>query len=127
MRIPGTRACDYLAGWNRAAAGPDATVADCLGGQGALWERFWVPLTVAALNTHPREAAARLLWLVVRDSFARGAAACRPLVARRGLSDVFVDPALEALRAQGASVAFGRRLRGLDFDGASEEIGRAHV
>lgn len=116
-RIPGTRASDYLAAWRLAVAGPDATVADCLGGRGPLWERFWVPLTVAALNTHPREASARLLWLVVRESFARGADACRPYVARRGLSDVFVDPALAALRRQGASVAFGRRLRALAFDG----------
>ncbi|HMA13446.1 MAG TPA: FAD-dependent oxidoreductase, partial [Kiloniellaceae bacterium] len=63
-RIPGTRAGDYLATWKLAVAGPDATVSDCLGGRGPLWERFWVPLTVAALNTHPREASARLLWLV---------------------------------------------------------------
>lgn len=117
-RIPGTRPADYLAAWRLAVAGPDATVADCLGGSGALWERFWVPLTVAALNTHPREASARLLWLVVRESFVRGAAACRPFVARRGLSDVFVEPALAALQRQGGSVAYGRRLRALAFDGA---------
>ena len=117
-RIPGTRAWDYLAAWRLAVAAPDATVADCLDSRGPLWQRFWVPLTVAALNTHPREASARLLWLVVRDSFARGAAACRPFVARRGLSDVFVDPALAALRTAGGSVAFGRRLRALTLDGA---------
>jgi squalene-associated FAD-dependent desaturase len=117
-RIPGTRTLDYLAAWRLAVASPDATVADCLDSRGPLWQRFWVPLTVAALNTHPREASARLLWLVVRDSFARGAAACRPFVARRGLSDVFVDPALAALRAAGGSVAFGRRLRALTLDGA---------
>lgn len=120
-RIPGTRPGDYLAAWKLAIAGEDATVADCVGGRGPLWERFWVPLTVAALNTHPREASARLLWLVVRESFAKGAAACRPFVARRGLSDVFVDPALETLRARGGSVAFGRRLRGLAFDGSRVE------
>lgn len=121
-RIPGTRPGDYLAAWKLAAAGPDATVADCLDpdgeGRGPLWERFWVPLTVAALNTHPREASARLLWLVVRESFAKGAAACRPFVARRGLSDAFVDPALEIIRSLGGSVAFGRRLRSLVFEDA---------
>ncbi|MGF1630797.1 MAG: hydroxysqualene dehydroxylase HpnE [Kiloniellaceae bacterium] len=116
-RIPGTGPFDYLAAWKLAVASADATVADCLGGRGPLWDRFWVPLTVAALNTHPREASARLLWLVVRESFAKGAAACRPFVARRGLSDVFVDPALETLRARGGAVAFGRRLRGLAFEG----------
>jgi squalene-associated FAD-dependent desaturase len=116
-RIPGTGLFDYLAAWKLAAASAQATVADCLDDRGPLWERFWVPLTVAALNTHPREASARLLWLVVRESFAKGADACRPFVARRGLSDVFVDPALETLQARGGTVAFGRRLRSLGFEG----------
>lgn len=129
-RIPGTRAGDYLAAWKLAAAGPDATVADCLGTRGPLWKRFWVPLTVAALNTHPREASARLLWLVVRESFAKGANACRPYVARHGLSDVFIDPALAALRSHGAEIAFGRRLRALDLGGsrvARLDFGEAQV
>ncbi len=116
-RIPGSGIGDYLGAWRLATASEDATVADCLGDRGPLWQRFWVPLTVAALNTHPREASARLLWLVLRESFAKGADACRPFVARRGLSDVFVDPALETLRRRGGEAAFGRRLRALAFDG----------
>jgi hydroxysqualene dehydroxylase len=112
-RIPGTGVTDYLGAWKLAFAAENATVADCLGGRGALWERFWVPLTVAALNTHPREASARLLWLVVRESFAKGAAACRPLVARSGLSDVLIDPALAAIQVRGGAIAYGRRLRRL--------------
>lgn len=120
-RIPGSGIGDYLAAWKLAGAGPDATVADCLDDRGPLWQRFWVPLTVAALNTHPREASARLLWLVLRESFAKGAAACRPFVAKRGLSDVFVDPALEMLAAHGGEARFGQRLRGLAFDGLRVE------
>jgi squalene-associated FAD-dependent desaturase len=120
-RIPGSGLGDYLAAWKLAVAGPEATVADCLNDHGPLWQRFWVPLTVAALNTHPREASARLLWLVLRESFAKGAAACRPYVAKRGLSDVFVDPALETLTARGGEVHFGRRLRALAFDGTRVE------
>ncbi len=116
-RIPGTAVTDYLAAWKLAFAGEDDTVADCVSSRGALWQRFWVPLTVAALNTHPREASARLLWLVVRESFAKGADACRPFVARRGLSDVFVDPALDAIRGRDGEIAFNRRLRALCYDG----------
>jgi squalene-associated FAD-dependent desaturase len=116
-RIPGTGLGDYLAAWKLAFAGENDTVADCLADHGPMWERFWVPLTVAALNTHPREASARLLWLVVRESFAKGAAACRPFVAREGLSESFVDPALATLRGLGGEIAFGRRLRRLDVAG----------
>jgi len=116
-RIPHTRPGAYLAGLRLAFAGPDDTVADCLDRDDPLWERFWEPLTVAALNTAPEEASARLLWLVVRATFARGEAACRPLIARHGLAASFVDPALATLRAGGAEIGFNRRLRAIAFAG----------
>ncbi|MEE8227332.1 MAG: hydroxysqualene dehydroxylase HpnE [Kiloniellales bacterium] len=112
-RIPGTGVASYLAGLRLARAGPDATVADCLDRRDPLWARFWEPLTVAALNTAPEEASARLLWLVLKESFLRGEAACRPLIARDGLAACFVEPALARLRETGAVIAFNRRLRGL--------------
>ena len=116
-RIPHTRPGSYLAGLRLAFAGPDDTVADCLDRSDPLWERFWEPLTVAALNTAPEEASARLLWLVVRATFARGEAACRPLIARDGLAASFVDPALTVLRTGGAEIGFNRRLRAITFAG----------
>ena len=114
-RIPGTGIASYLAGRRLARAGPEATVADCLDPSDPLWARFWKPLCVAALNTAPEEASARLLWLVVRESFLRGEAACRPLIPRDGLSACFVEPALAKLRRAGAEILFNKRLRGLDF------------
>jgi squalene-associated FAD-dependent desaturase len=115
-RIPGTGPGAYLAGLRLAFAGPDDTVADRLDPADPLWQRFWEPLTVAALNTPPREASARLLWLVVRDTFARGEAACRPFIAKGGLGASFVDPALKLLGAAGAEVRFNQRLRAIHFD-----------
>jgi len=114
-RIPRTRMLDYLGGWRLAFAGPEDTVGDCLTMGDAMWQCFWEPLTVAALNTAPREASARLLWRVVRESFAKGEAACRPMIARDSLAASLVDPALAYLRAQGAEVHFNRRLRTLTF------------
>ncbi len=116
-RIPGTRLMSYLAGFKLAFANDRQTVADCLDPADPLWTRFWEPLTVAALNTAPREASAKLLWLVLRESFAKGEAACRPLIARDGLAASLVDPALELLRRAGAEVGFNRRLRALDLAG----------
>lgn len=116
-RIPGTRPAGYLAGLRLARAAAEDTVAACLDRADPLWERFWEPLTVAALNTAPEEASARLLWLVVRETFARGEAACRPLIARDGLAASLVEPALALLRAGGAEVHFNRRLRGLELSG----------
>ncbi|MGF1608305.1 MAG: hydroxysqualene dehydroxylase HpnE [Kiloniellales bacterium] len=111
-RIPGTRPGAYLAGLRLAAAGAEDRVGDLIAHGDPLWARFWEPLTVAALNTAPTEASARLLWLVLRETFAKGEAACRPLIARDGLADALVEPALALLRARGAEVRFNWRLRG---------------
>ncbi len=119
-RVPDTKARDYLSSALRlAAAGPDRTVAACVGNCGALFERFWEPLAVAALNTPAGSAASCLLWPVLRETFAKGEAACRPRVARVGLSHAFVDPALRLLGRRGATVRFGRRLRGIAWTARS--------
>lgn len=114
-RVPGTRLSEYLRVRHLAAAGPDATVADCLAGPGTLFEKFWEPLAVGVLNTAVDTASARLLWPVVKETFGRGRAACKPLMARAGLSESFVDPALAYLAGKGATVRFNNRLRALDL------------
>jgi hydroxysqualene dehydroxylase len=112
-RVPDTRPLDYVAGLRLAFAGPQATVAECLAARRVLYERFWRPVAVAALNTAAEEGAARLLWAVVMETFGRGGNAVRPCVARDGLSSSFVDPALKRLAGRGVEVGFNRRLRAL--------------
>jgi squalene-associated FAD-dependent desaturase len=124
-RVPGTRLRDYLGAWRLACAGPEQTVADCLDPGSPLWRRFWEPLARAVLNTPPEQGSARLLWAALRESFARGGAGCRPLIARTSLAASLIDPALRRLAETGVTVAFGHRLRdvrrrddrasGLDF------------
>ena len=114
-RVPGTSVRDYLAALRLARAGSEATVAECVGTPDVLYRRFWEPLAVAALNTSAEEGAARLLWPVLRDTFGRGEAACRPRMASRGLSDCFVDPALGFLGERGADVRLHVRLRQIEM------------
>ena len=116
-RVPDTRVRDYLSGLRFAVAGPDRTVTDCVGDRGVVFEKFWEPLAVAALNSPVRAGAACLLWPVLRETFGKGEAACRPRIARTGLSATFVDPALELLRRSGTAVRFGTRLRGIAYEG----------
>ena len=116
-RVPETAPGDYLRGLGLAWAGRRDTVAQCLVPGTALYRRFWEPLCVAVLNTAAEEAAAALLWPVLRETFGRGQAACRPLIARHGLSAGFIDPALRVLEARSASVSLNHRLRALNFDG----------
>jgi squalene-associated FAD-dependent desaturase len=114
-RVPGTRLGDYLGAVRLAFARADMRVTQALDTQGPLYRRFWQPLAVAALNTAPEEGSAALLARVVAESFARGGAACRPLVPREGLSESLVDPALAALHRHGATVRFAARLRAIEF------------
>jgi|HubBroStandDraft_1064217.scaffolds.fasta_scaffold00058_23 squalene-associated FAD-dependent desaturase len=116
-RVPGSRLADYLTGLQIARAGPADTVAALVGGNAALYRRFWEPLAVAALNTEPEQAAAALLRPVLMQTFGRGSAYCRPLVARDGLSESFVDPALAWLERRGARIFTGTRVRAIGFAG----------
>ena len=121
-RIPGSRPGDYLQGLRLACAGDAATVAQCLDRDSPLYRRFWEPMAVAVLNAAAEEGAAPLLWAVVRETFGRGEAACRPRMARHGLTPAFVDPALAFLSGHHCQVQPGRRLRavGLQGDGVTE-------
>ena len=112
-RVPGTAFTDYLAGLRLVLAGSNRTVTDCVGDGGVLFEKFWEPLAVAVLNTPAELGAARLLRPVLGETFALGEAACRPRIARTGLSDTFVTPALGFLDRHGAVIRFNSRLRAI--------------
>ena len=116
-RVPGTTARAYLAGWRLGRADPDQTVADCLDPGDPLWRAFWDPLATAVLNTPPETGSAHLLWAALWESFARGAAGCRPLIARDSLAASLVEPALALLARHGVEPAFGHRLRAIERDG----------
>jgi squalene-associated FAD-dependent desaturase len=116
-RIPGTAIGEYLAGIRLARAKPGDTIAGLFDTGSPLFKRFWGPLTIAALNTDPKEAAAELLWPVIRETFGKGEAACRPLYAPDGLSTAFVDPALVWLSDRGARVTLKRRLASVELEG----------
>jgi hypothetical protein len=62
---------------------------------------------LAALNTAPPEGSAKLAAALIRETIALGGAHCRPLLARGGLAEVFVDPAIDHLRGRGAEIIFG--------------------
>jgi squalene-associated FAD-dependent desaturase len=122
-RVPGTRARDYLEVLRLRRAVPADTVAGLLAPNSVLFRRFWQPLAVAALNTGVTEASARLFWRVLAETIGRGAASCRPMLARDGLSESLVDPALSFLSCRGAEIRLGSRLRALGFaDGRVSEL-----
>ena len=116
-RIPGTGVADYLGGIRLAMAGRGRTVAEAVRGRGAIWRRFWEPLSLAILNMPPERGAAHLLWAVMRETFLRGAGHCRPLFAPDGLGAALVEPALGRLAARGIRPEYNRPLRGIETAG----------
>jgi squalene-associated FAD-dependent desaturase len=114
-RVPGTGWRDYLALLR--LRGAEGTVAEALGQAGPLYRRLLEPLAIAALNTAPDVGLASLMQAVVAQTLGAGGAACRPLVPREGLSESFIDPALDWLRARGAERRFGCRVQALEMSG----------
>lgn len=114
-RVPGTSMMDYVSGLKLLTAG-NRSVASLFGDQGQMYRRFWEPFSVAVLNTEPRQAVARLLLPVIRETLAKGADYSQPLIAKDGLSDTFVDPCLKWLQRRKADIQFGARVTGLETD-----------
>ena len=112
-RVPATSPFDYLPAGKLLWAGPGQRIDAILACRGLVYERLLRPVLLAALNTDPPEASAALAGAVIRETLAKGGAACRPLIARDGLGAAFVEPALRYLATHSAIVRFGHRLRAI--------------
>src|SRR5207248_5454654 len=121
-RVPDTGLLDYLALMPLIWAAQSKLVGDAIRCEGTLYQRLVQPLLLAALNVDPPEGSAGLAGAVVRETLLAGGQACRPLIARDGLSAVLVEPAIRLLQQKGASIQFGHELRelGLSSDRLSE-------
>ena len=117
-RAPGTSLREYFAPLGMLVRAPGSrTVAQAMRCAGPLYERLWRPLLLAGLNTDPLEGSAALASGLLRETLAAGGRACHPLVAGRGLSRTFVDPALAYLVARNGTIRLGDRLREIRFAG----------
>jgi squalene-associated FAD-dependent desaturase len=120
-RVPNTNVTDYLAlarlVW-RQRDRPIGTVIKC---SGAIYERLLRPLLTSALNVDPPEGSALLAAALLRETIVAGGQACRPLIARTGLSHAFIDPALAFLEQHGGEVRTNDEVRALDL--TSDRVG----
>ena len=106
-------------------------VIDC---SGPAYERFLHPLMLAALNCDPAEGSTTLAARIIRESIMLGGKACRPRIARDGLSHALIEPALTYLETRNVPVRFGKRLRAIGARGGKaasldfgDETDRAHA
>jgi len=119
-RVPDTGVLDYLALAPLVWASTRRKVGDAIRCHGPLYQRLVQPLLLAALNVDPPEGSAGLAGAVVRETLLMGGQACRPLIARDGLSSVLIEPAVKLLKDKGAELRFGHELR--EFGSKAERI-----
>jgi squalene-associated FAD-dependent desaturase len=114
-RVPGSRAADYLSLAKLLWASGRKTVSEVIRPEGAVYRRLVHPLLLAALNIDPPAGSAALAGAVIRETLAAGGRACRPLIAREGLSHALIDPALSHLAERGVALRLGHELHAIHY------------
>jgi squalene-associated FAD-dependent desaturase len=122
-RVPETRLLDYIGMASIARIDDDTPVAESMR-RGRLYWRLVEPIAIAALNTQSQDGLARLLAAVMRETLLRGGGACKPMLAKNGLSEALIDPAIATLQARGADIRLNSRIAGLTIEGGTIEVGR---
>ncbi len=110
-RVPDTGLRDYLALAPLIWAKESKRIDDAIRCEGTLYHRLVQPLLLAALNLDPPEGSAGLAGAIVRETLLAGGQACRPLIARDGLSAVLIEPAIKHLERRGGKLRLGHELR----------------
>lgn len=116
-RVPDTALRDYLALMPLIWATQGKRVDETIRCEGTLYRKLVQPLLLAALNLDPPEGSAGLAGAIVRETLLAGGQACKPLIAREGLSAVLIEPAIKLLHAKGASIRLGHELHELGMSG----------
>jgi squalene-associated FAD-dependent desaturase len=87
-------------------------------GQSDLSRKFlWDVITIGALNNHPKNVSALMLFRVLRAAFLGKRENSSLLIPRAGLSDVLVNPAVEFIRRNGGDVLLNTEVSQLHFEG----------
>jgi len=116
-RVPGTGALDYL-GLARLLWPRSGALGAAGQSSGPLWHRLLHPVLLAALNTKPEMASAKLVATVLRETLAKGGRACRPRIASPTLAAALVDPAVAFVRQRDGTFRMSQRLRNVVLDAA---------
>jgi squalene-associated FAD-dependent desaturase len=100
-----------------------------LGQTDPLLERFWDPLTLAALNDRPELSSAALFHAVLKEALFSGRKGSRIALPKVGLSDLYTEAARDYIERKGGqfllkSPVLKLHFRGRDFSEVELEGGR---
>lgn len=87
-----------------------------------LIQLMWRPLCIAALNTPPERASAKIFLNVLRDSLGANRAASDMLLPKVDLSALFPDAAVRYVEQHGGSVRFGVHVRAIERSGHEWQV-----
>ena len=82
-----------------------------------LYALLWRPLCLAAMNTPPEKASARVFMKVLQDSIGKRRADSDMLLPATDLSALFPEPAIRYCRERGSEFRFGTTVRHIAHDG----------
>jgi squalene-associated FAD-dependent desaturase len=97
----------------------DISVSELLRQQGqpdTLNQAFWYPLCLAIMNTHPQQASAEIFIRVLEDAFLHQQQDSNLLYARRDLSEILPDPAVDYIEQHGSQLQLGQRITQLEIE-----------
>ena len=109
----------FLAYWRRKrfALEHDMTVVELLRKHrqsASVVRELWEPLCVAALNTRPEHASARVFLNTLRDTLGADASASQLILPRCDLSALFPEPAATYVHARGGRIVLGEPVLRID-------------
>lgn len=85
--------------------------------------KLQIPLCIAALNTQPEHASARVFIAVLNEAFKTNRAASDLLIATKDLDHILANPIRDYLIQKGRTVVLGQRVSKLLFNTQNQAIG----
>ena len=116
-RIPGSSIDDYFNILKLPFSNLNQTLSKVVNNNSTFFSRFWEPICTAALNTSPSQASAKLIWQVLKETLIRGKNSSKVYVINDGLTETFIQPAINYLFKKGIKIAYGSRLTKISFSG----------
>ena len=106
---------DFIKSFKLLFAKKDQTVIELINKENLIYERFWKPFTIAVLNTHPKEASAKLLWDVIKKTLFFSNNPFKPFTVKKSLNDTLIKPAIRKIIRHGGSIKNNSRLKKIIF------------